>query len=54
MLKSEKIYAKVFEGDRYDIGDKFGLVKAVIDFSLRRDDLKDKVKAFLKEKNLDD
>ena len=54
MLKSEKIYAKVFDGDRYDIGDKFGLVKAVIDFSLRRDDLKDKVKAFLKEKNLDD
>lgn len=29
-----------FEGIRYDVGDKFGFIKAQIDFALRREDLK--------------
>lgn len=33
-----KIYAYNFEGIRYDCGDKFGFVKAVIDFALKRKD----------------
>lgn len=33
-----KIYAYNFEGVRYDCGDKFGFVKAVIDFALKRKD----------------
>ena len=37
------------EGQRYDVGDKFGFIKATIDFSLNRDDLKDQVQAYLKE-----
>ncbi len=47
----EKIpcYAQIFTGDRYDIGDKFGYIKSIIDFSLKRDDLKDQVKAYIKE-----
>ena len=33
MLVEEKVYAYDFEGIRYDIGDKFGYVKAIIDFA---------------------
>ena len=36
-----------FEGIRYDVGDKFGFVKATIDFSLNRDDLKEKVREYI-------
>lgn len=32
-------YAAVFPGTRYDIGDKFGFVKATIDFALKRSDI---------------
>lgn len=47
LIRLPKIYAYDFVGRRYDIGDKFGYVQAVIDFSLKRDDLKDKVKEYL-------
>lgn len=49
LLEKESVYACCFEGTRYDIGDKFGYIKAIIDFSLSRDDLKDKVKEYLKK-----
>lgn len=50
LMKEEKVYAYNFEGVRYDAGDKFGYVAAVIDFALERDDLKDKVLEHLKKK----
>jgi len=50
LMQSESVYAYDFEGIRYDIGDKFGFVKAIIDYSLRRDDLRDEVIAFLETK----
>ncbi len=34
MMDSEDVYACEFSGIRYDIGDKFGYIKAIIDFSL--------------------
>ncbi len=43
----QAVYAYQFEGTRYDVGDKFGFIKATIDFSLNRDDLKEEVKAYL-------
>lgn len=49
LKRLDKIYAYHFDGRRYDIGDKFGYVQAVIDFSLKRDDLKEKVKKYLQE-----
>ena len=49
LMKEEKVYGYWFEGDRYDIGDKFGYVKAMIDFSLERDDLSFKVYEYLKK-----
>lgn len=48
LMQEEEIYAYDFEGKRYDIGDKFGYVKATIDFALNREDLKDKVLEYIK------
>lgn len=50
LMEIEKVCAYNFEGVRYDAGDKFGYVSAVIDFALERDDLKDKVLEHLKKK----
>lgn len=44
----EKVYAYDFEGRRYDIGDKEGYLEACVEYALRRDDIKDKFTAFLK------
>ncbi|HHU27593.1 TPA: UTP--glucose-1-phosphate uridylyltransferase GalU [bacterium] len=44
----EEVYAYDFIGERYDVGDKFGFIKATIDFALERDDLKEKVKNYLR------
>ena len=48
LLEKQKIYAKIIEGKRYDIGDKFNYVKAILDFALRREDLKKSVEEYLK------
>ena len=50
MMNLEKVYAYNFEGIRYDAGDKFGYVSAVIDFALERDDLRELVLEHLKKK----
>ncbi|MGI8771856.1 MAG: UTP--glucose-1-phosphate uridylyltransferase GalU [Acidobacteriaceae bacterium] len=39
LLEHEKVYGYSFEGTRYDAGDKGGMLKATIDFALKRDDL---------------
>lgn len=49
LMDRQAVYAYDFEGNRYDVGDKFGFIKATIDFSLNREDLKDQVQAYLKE-----
>lgn len=53
LLKDESIYSYILKGNRYDVGDKFGFLKASIDFALKRPDLKDQVRAYLKEINVD-
>lgn len=40
LMKEEKVYAYKFKGKRYDIGDKFGYIKAILDIALEREDLK--------------
>ncbi len=47
-LQLRKCYACLFTGQRYDIGDKFGYIKATIDFALRRDDLREDVLEYLR------
>jgi len=39
----------VFEGTRYDAGDKAGYVKAIIDFALERSDLKEETERYLQK-----
>lgn len=51
LIKEDKVFAYCFEGVRYDIGDKFGYVKATIDFALDREDLKEKVVEYIKTIN---
>ncbi|ALC86370.1 UTP--glucose-1-phosphate uridylyltransferase [Bacillus sp. FJAT-22090] len=50
LLRKESIYSYIFEGKRYDVGDKFGFLQATFDFALKRDDLKEPLLAYLKNK----
>lgn len=36
----ESMYAYIFEGRRYDVGDKQGFLEATVEYALRREDLK--------------
>lgn len=48
----EDVYAYTFEGRRYDVGSKIGFLEATVDYALKRDDLKDEFKAYLKKLSL--
>ncbi|MEW4221621.1 UTP--glucose-1-phosphate uridylyltransferase GalU [Rossellomorea marisflavi] len=43
------VYAQEFDGERYDIGDKFGFIRATIDFALKRDGLGEELRAYLRQ-----
>lgn len=47
LMDRQAVYAYDFEGKRYDVGDKFGFIKATIDFALKRDELKDQVQDYI-------
>lgn len=49
----EKVVAYEFQGKRYDIGNKFGLLKANIEFGLKNDETKEELKEYLKSLKLD-
>ncbi|MGH4118122.1 UTP--glucose-1-phosphate uridylyltransferase GalU [Clostridium sp.] len=40
LISKQNMYAYVFEGRRYDVGDKLGFLEATVEFALKRDDLK--------------
>jgi UTP--glucose-1-phosphate uridylyltransferase len=48
LLKREKMYAFVYEGQRHDTGDKLGFLKATVDFALKRKDLGGAFREYLK------
>ena len=48
LLENEKVYGYSFEGTRYDAGDKFGMLKATVEFTLKRDDLGPPFREYLK------
>ena len=48
LVRERKVYGCEFLGDRYDIGDKFGFVRATVAYALKRPDLKDKLLEYLK------
>jgi len=49
LITKEKkdVYAYKFKGKRYDAGDKIGYIKAIIDFALKREDLREEIVKYL-------
>jgi UTP--glucose-1-phosphate uridylyltransferase len=52
LLKKEKIYGYAFDGIRHDAGDKFGFLKATVEFALKRKDVGAQMREYLKSVKL--
>ena len=52
LLGQEKVYGFSFEGVRHDAGDKQGMLQAMVDFALKREDLGPKFREYLKSLSL--
>ncbi|OYT61096.1 UTP--glucose-1-phosphate uridylyltransferase [Thermoplasmatales archaeon ex4484_30] len=50
LRKKKKIYAYLFEGKRFDLGNKFDWLKTNIEIALRREEFRDELIAFMEEK----
>lgn len=48
LAQKEGVYAKVFTGKRYDIGSKIGYLKATLDISLSKPDVRDELLEYMK------
>lgn len=48
LAKKQPMYAYDFVGRRYDVGDKLGYLEATVEYALRRDDLRDRFKDYLR------
>lgn len=49
LTESEKVLAYYFEGNRYDVGDKLGFIKATVELGLKREDLQKDLILYLRE-----
>lgn len=49
LKEKENIYAYVFEGKRYDLGDKQGFLQATVDLALKRPELREDFLGYLKK-----
>lgn len=49
LATKEAMYAYVFEGRRYDVGDKQGYLEATVEYALRKPELRDGFLKYLKE-----
>jgi UTP--glucose-1-phosphate uridylyltransferase len=47
LAQREAMYAYIFEGRRYDVGDKQGFLQATVEFALKRDDLREEFLQYL-------
>jgi UTP--glucose-1-phosphate uridylyltransferase len=52
LLAVEPVYGYLFEGDRYDAGDKLGFLKATVQMALKRPDLGKDFRRYLKSLKL--
>ena len=52
LLRYERVYGYRFEGKRHDAGDKFGMLKATVEFALKREDLGPGFREYLKTLSL--
>jgi len=48
LCKIEPVYAYEYSGERYDTGEQLGYLQSMVKMALKRDDLKDEFKKFLK------
>ncbi|MCY9004089.1 UTP--glucose-1-phosphate uridylyltransferase GalU [Peribacillus frigoritolerans] len=49
LLEKEPLYSYIIEGNRYDVGDKFGFLQASIDFAMKRPELRDQLITYLRQ-----
>ena len=49
LAEGKNLLASCFEGTRYDVGDKFGYIKANIEFALRSQEIGEQTAEFIKE-----
>jgi UTP--glucose-1-phosphate uridylyltransferase len=52
LKRQRPMYGVLFEGKRFDTGDKLGFLKATVEFALERPDLADEFRSYLKSLNL--
>ncbi|EUJ46897.1 UTP--glucose-1-phosphate uridylyltransferase GalU [Listeria riparia] len=45
----QRVFAYDFEGQRFDVGDKFGFIKTTMEFALRHPEIKDEVAGLIDE-----
>lgn len=45
--KTQRVFAREFTGNRYDVGDKFGFMKTSIDYALKHEQIKDDLKEYI-------
>jgi UTP--glucose-1-phosphate uridylyltransferase len=47
LLEKQKVYGVLFEGDRYDCGDKMGFLEATFSLAMKRPEFRDRLKTYL-------
>ena len=47
--KTQRVFAREFKGQRYDVGDKLGFMKTSIDYGLKHPEVKDGLKDYILE-----
>ena len=47
LARQRKVYGYEFEGEHYDIGDKFGFIRATVAYALKRPELKEQTREYL-------
>ncbi len=50
LTRRQAVYAYEFEGKRYDAGNKLGLLKAIVEFALKRPEFNGEFRSYLAEK----
>lgn len=48
--ESQSVYAYEFDGQRFDVGEKFGFIETTIEFALKRPELRDRLLEMFKKK----
>lgn len=45
--KTQRVFAREFKGERYDVGDKFGFMKTSIEYGLTHPEVKDNLREYI-------